>query len=401
MTTESPATVASSLDPGTYRAVLGQYPTGVTAITATDGEGRPLGMIVGTFSSVSLDPPLVSFMASRDSASFAAIRQSPTFCANVLAGDQEGVCRALSIKGATDKFASLTWHTAPLGSPVINGVLAWIECRARTVVDAGDHVIVIGEVVGLESTRSALPLLFLGGGYGRFSPHSRVVAASPDIMDQLRLADLARTPMEVLGRRLGLECAAVAPVEDVLVRVASAGVPSDGGRPARVGVRLPFEAPMGSLLVAWEDEAVQDRWMNRADSAMPDEERAAHRSALQHVRERGWTITFADDVFRELDASIEQLSSGTGADADLSALNARLSGSAAYHPGDIEPDELYDVRNVSAPVRDADGRAVMYLSVFGFEPGTSGREVLRVAAELVATAESIGETVIRTHPEAQ
>lgn len=401
MTIQSPATVASSLDPGTYRAVLGQYPTGVTAITATHEEGQPLGMIVGTFSSVSLDPPLVSFMASRDSSSFAAIRQSPTFCANVLAGDQEGVCRTLSVKGATDKFADLSWRSAPLGSPVIDGVLAWIECRTRTVVEAGDHVIVIGEVVGLESTRSALPLLFLGGGYGRFSPHSRVVAASPDVMDQLRLADLARTPMETLGRRLGLECAAVAPVEDVLVRIANAGVSIDGRRPARVGVRLPFEAPMGSLLVAWEDEAVQDRWMNRADPDMSGEERAAHRRALQHVRERGWTITLADDVFRELDASIEQLSYGAGDDADLAALNARLSGSAAYDPGDIDPDALYDVRNLSVPVRDAAQRVLMYLSVFGFEPGTSGRRLMQVADELVDTASGIVQAVIGTHQEAQ
>lgn len=400
MIAQSPANTASSLDPGTYRAVLGQYPTGVTAITATDEEGRPLGMIVGTFSSVSLDPPLVSFMASRDSSSFAAIRQSPTFCANVLAGDQEGVCRTLSVKGATDKFADLDWRAAPLGSPVIDGVLAWIECRPRTVVEAGDHVIVIGEVMGLESTRSALPLLFLGGGYGRFSPHSRVVAASPDIMDQLRLADLARTPMEALGRRLGLECAAVAPVEDVLVRVASAGVPIDGRRPARVGVRLPFEAPMGSLLVAWEDQVVQDRWMNRADPDMTDEEREAHGLALQHVRDRGWTITLAGDVFRELDASIEQLSSGSGDDVDLAALNARLSGSAAYDPGDIDPHALYDVRNLSAPVRDADQRVVMYLSVFGFEAGTSGRRVLQVAEELVNTAAGVGQAVIGTHQEA-
>ncbi|MBO9524136.1 MAG: flavin reductase [Nocardioidaceae bacterium] len=374
---------SNEIRPERYRAALGQYPTGVTAITATTGSGEHLAMIVGTFSSVSLAPPLVSFMAARDSASFQALSAQPTFCASVLAGDQEDVCRALSVKGATDKLAGVDWQPSPFGNPVVSGSLAWIECRVQQQIEAGDHVIVIGEVVGLEVTGSGLPLLFLGGGYGRFSPHSRVMPAAPDVMRQLRLADLGRGPMQELSQRLGLECALVAPVEDVLVRIASA-LPLDRDlRPAPVGVRLPFVPPMGAALVAWADDDGQRRWFQRAPVELSEEDRDAYRAALARLRERGWAVTLADDRLRRLDDVIHDLEAGATAPMpDDQPLGPEV------YDADLRPGATYDVRNISCPVLQ-DGRAVMYLSVFGFAPAVSTEELVEAAGLALETTREI------------
>lgn len=147
-----------------FRHVLGHLPTGVVVITAVDADG-PAGMAVGTFTSVSLDPPLVGFLPALSSTTFPRIRAAGSFCANVLAADQEDVCRAFSVSGG-DKFAGLGWHPAPSGAPVLDGVVAWIDCAIAGVQPAGDHVFVLGAVRDLDVSSGAEPLLFHRGGYG-------------------------------------------------------------------------------------------------------------------------------------------------------------------------------------------------------------------------------------------
>jgi 3-hydroxy-9,10-secoandrosta-1,3,5(10)-triene-9,17-dione monooxygenase reductase component len=158
-----PATITSAK----YRQVLGHFPTGVTVITAAN-DGVPVGMAVGSFSSVSLDPPLVAFFAGNTSTSWPKIRATGAFCVNILAEDQEGVCRRFSSKDA-DKFAGLGWRPASSGAPLLDGVLAWIDCDIDSVIEAGDHVCVMGRVRELEVAHDGAPLLFYRGGYGRFA----------------------------------------------------------------------------------------------------------------------------------------------------------------------------------------------------------------------------------------
>lgn len=170
VTLQEPA--ASGTHPIRLRDVLRHYPTGVTAVTALDGQGAPVGMAVGSFNSVSLSPALVAFMADHSSTTWPHIRTAGAFCANVLSGDQDAICRALALSGG-NKFADLVWHRSPgTGSPVLSGVSAWIDCKITEVHPAGDHDIVIGEVVALdlaaESERGD-PLIFFRGGYSRLT----------------------------------------------------------------------------------------------------------------------------------------------------------------------------------------------------------------------------------------
>jgi len=157
----------TAIDPQDYRRTLGNYPTGVVIITGVDAEG-PVGLAIGSFASVSLDPPLVGFLPDKGSSSWPKIHESGSFCVNVLASDQLDVCRAFASRGG-DKYQSIDWTPGPTGSPVIDGVVAWIDCTIERVDEAGDHWFVLGRVVEMQVPRDDVgPLLFLRGAYGAF-----------------------------------------------------------------------------------------------------------------------------------------------------------------------------------------------------------------------------------------
>ena len=149
-----------------FRRVLGHFPTGVVVVTAVD-EGAPVGLSVNSFTTVSLDPPLVAFSASRRSSSWAVIRRAGAFCANILAEDQEAISRVFATRGA-DKFAGVGWVPVASGSPRLHGVLAWLDCEIEVVHDGGDHELCLGRVAALDVERRDGPLVFYRGGYGRF-----------------------------------------------------------------------------------------------------------------------------------------------------------------------------------------------------------------------------------------
>ncbi len=157
-----------SLEGDELRRILGHYPTGVCAITAKDA-GGPVALVVGTFTSVSLDPPLVAFLPDRRSTTWPRIEAAGHFCVNVLSERQRHVCRALSSR-SDDKFDGIRYRFSETGLPVIDGVVAWIDCQLHAVHEAGDHFIAIGLVRSLAVERPEPPLVFLRGAYGGFSP---------------------------------------------------------------------------------------------------------------------------------------------------------------------------------------------------------------------------------------
>lgn len=160
-------TSSSPFDSAKFRQVLGHFPTGVTVITANAEDG-PVGLAVGSFASVSLDPPLVAFFPATGSSSWPKIETAGAFCVNILGEAQEDVSRRFASKG-DDKFAGLGWKPAPSGAPLLDGVLAWIDCDIESVAEAGDHFCVMGRVRDLAVGQDGAPLLFFRGGYGRFA----------------------------------------------------------------------------------------------------------------------------------------------------------------------------------------------------------------------------------------
>ena len=155
-----------TIDPGDFRRVLGHFPTGVTVVTGAGDDG-PAGMAIGSFASVSLDPPLVMFCPGKDSGTWHAIRETGSFCANILGDDQKDVCGVFAMP-SDDRFAGIEWTTDATGAPVLPGCVGHIDCDIHAILDGGDHDIVIGLVKSLAITGEQGPLLFYQGGYGRF-----------------------------------------------------------------------------------------------------------------------------------------------------------------------------------------------------------------------------------------
>lgn len=147
-----------------FRKVLGRLPTGVVVVTGGEPE-HPSGLVCGSFMSVSLEPPLVVVSPAKTSSSWPAIEAGGTFCANVLADGQEHLARRFAQSGG-DKFEGIDWHPSPAtGSPLLDDVAAWIDCRVYQRVDAGDHLLVLGEVLELSVHRDAGALVFHRGGF--------------------------------------------------------------------------------------------------------------------------------------------------------------------------------------------------------------------------------------------
>lgn len=155
------------IDQAHFRSVLGHYPTGVSVVTGWFDEGRAAGLAIGTFTSVSLEPPLVGFCPAKSSGSWPRMRRFGRFCVNVLGADQLDLCETFATPGA-GKFEGVSHRLSDHGLPVLDGIIAAIECDIAAEHDAGDHHVVIGRVIALDILRKAAPLLFFQGKYGTF-----------------------------------------------------------------------------------------------------------------------------------------------------------------------------------------------------------------------------------------
>lgn len=156
----------SSSDPAdtiALRAAFSAFMTGVTIVTTLDADGAPRGFTANSFTSVSLTPPLILFCISKNSLSLDLFLGTRAFAVNILSDRQ----RDLSARFAApveDRFAAVDWSAGPAGSPVLNGVCGWFDCETRNTVEAGDHHIVVGEVIGYDHNPQEA-LGYSRGGY--------------------------------------------------------------------------------------------------------------------------------------------------------------------------------------------------------------------------------------------
>jgi flavin reductase (DIM6/NTAB) family NADH-FMN oxidoreductase RutF len=152
------------VDETALRSVLGHFPSGVTVITGHDGTD-PLGLTCQSFSSLSLDPPLIVILVSRASKTWPKIAATNGFCVNVLSNHQQHLSAQFARSGA-DKYAGVAWRAAASGRPVLDEATAWVDCSVHAIHDGGDHLIVVGHVRELAATESRRsPLVFLRGEY--------------------------------------------------------------------------------------------------------------------------------------------------------------------------------------------------------------------------------------------
>jgi flavin reductase (DIM6/NTAB) family NADH-FMN oxidoreductase RutF len=252
-------TTLAPVDPAAYRDVLGHYPTGVTVVTAFDG-AEPIGMVVGTFTSVSLDPPLVAFMPTRGSGTYARLAHAQSYCINVLAHDQLEVCRTMAVP-RDDKFDHIAWQHSAYGAPSLDEAVAQIHCTPESEIEAGDHYIVLCRVQALEVRRAVTPLLFFQGGYGGFSPAGMAAKGDADLISAIRLADAAQTHVTRLAQRLQCEAAVLVGVGPDELTTAFSAYGGSAEMVEPLGERIPLIPPIGEAYVAGAASEVVERWL--------------------------------------------------------------------------------------------------------------------------------------------
>lgn len=375
------------IDASLFRDVMKSYPTGVVAVTTTDADEEPLGMIVGTFTMVSFEPPLVAFLPDKGSSTFPKILDTGRFCVNILGAHQEDVCRQLAFKDE-EKFASIEWSKSAHGTPRIRGSVAWIECDILNVYEAGDHYIVVGDVKEIIGENVRPPLLFYRGGFGRFASTSLIAPAEIDILKPLQLVDQGRQQIVGLAEDLSVECLVMTAVGVQLVLLSSAVAGTEQSQ-QRSGQRMPFLAPIAAPLIAWGGHEEIERWGIHLSNAMSSEEK---RALIERVRERGWSIVLHSQEQLRFEKAIGDLPLDGALKTQSAELLAAFEGLSldGYEPSEIDANESYRVRYISAPVFDEDGTAVLLLSLYQLPEWMSGDEIYQYADRLVQGAHAFG-----------
>jgi flavin reductase (DIM6/NTAB) family NADH-FMN oxidoreductase RutF len=150
-------------DPAELRRAYSCFPSGITAVCAIDG-GEPVGMAASSFTSVSIDPPLVSVCVQNTSATWPRLRARRRLGLSVLAHGQDGACRSLSDKHG-DRFAGVSWEPSADDAVFVHGATAWLECSVHGELPAGDHAIVLLRIHGLRADPESEPLVFHGSRF--------------------------------------------------------------------------------------------------------------------------------------------------------------------------------------------------------------------------------------------
>ncbi|WP_432557861.1 flavin reductase family protein [Granulicoccus sp. GXG6511] len=386
--TESTTAITQAL----FREVLGHYPTGVTIVTGTAADGEHLAMIVGTFTSVSLDPPLVAFLPMRTSKTFARLAECESLCINVLTGDQEDLGRTIASRWE-NKLDGVDWFPSPSGDPILADSLAWLDVRLESTIEAGDHSIALCRIVDMAVHNPVAPLIFFQGGYGSFVIPPLVARIDDGIIAAVTEAVSARDEIDQLATEIGCEVGLITAVNrDELATVASAVGP--GKRTADgLGERLPMIPPIGDTYIATAGSEHRDYWLAKAKSAT-DEQRKNFEARLDYCREHGYLVSFlpeeGEGAYANMSEAAHQYAAGKLTPAQEREIRDRISRTAVdYAPRELKADETYDVGSIVIPLTDRNGESTLTLRLGQLPRRASGAEVKRWVDRGLAAARAI------------
>ncbi|ROZ89072.1 flavin reductase family protein [Gordonia sp. OPL2] len=366
------------IDPSTFRNVMGHYPTGVVVVTGRDPVGGILAMVVGTFSSVSMEPPLVSFMPMKSSRTFEKMRDCESLCINILGGEQEDIVLTVAQRWE-NKLDGIDWFPSPSGDPVLADSVAWIDTRIRETVEAGDHWIALCEVRDLAVTNPVSPLIFFQGGYGSFVCTSLMARMDHEILPAIHAAHAARPQVEELASSLGCEVSVFTAVSRdemaVVLSATAAGVDRADG----LAHRIPMVPPIGDTYVFDQDLPAQERWLSKLRDA-DDDIRAMHRQRLEFVRAHGYLISFlppeGPTAYASMrDATRRYESARMTPSQERSICESIGASPVDYHLREVLDDDVYDVASIVLPIRNPRGGYSMTLRLAQLPASVTGRDV--------------------------
>lgn len=386
-------TETASIDPALFREVMGHYPTGVVLVTGVHPDGEDIAAIMGTFTSVSLDPPLVAFLPMKSSWSFKRLQECRSMCINVMTGDQEAMGRTIASR-KENKFEGLPIHRSPSGDPILEGSLAWIDVRLRETIDAGDHWIAMCDVKDMKIDTPTGPLIFFQGGYGRFTVPSLIARLEEDLVGAINHAQVARPELEGLANIFGCEAGLLTEVNrDELACVASAIAPGIALEDS-LGNRIPLIPPLGDMFIAAKGPEDEAYWLNKT-VVKEDAPKFAERVA--HARRAGYSLSFRPEgdgdanPYVDMIEATQRWTKGGLTPAQEREVRDTLSRAAVcYTLRELEPEKRYDIGSVVVPVLHDDGRLLHILRLSQLPRQSSGQDVRVWIEALRAAARRIG-----------
>jgi flavin reductase (DIM6/NTAB) family NADH-FMN oxidoreductase RutF len=387
-------TAAQSVDSQLFRDVMGHYPTGVVVVTGRAVDGDILAMVVGTFNSVSLEPPLVSFMPMKTSRTFAAMQECTSLCINILGGDQEDIVLTIAQRWQ-DKLEGIDWFPSPSGDPVLAESVAWIDTRIRDTVEAGDHWIVLCAVENMAVTNPVSPLIFFQGGYGSFVCTSLLARMDHEILPAIHAAHGVRSEVEAMAAAIGCDAAVFTAVSnDEMATVLSVTAPGTD-RDGSLANRIPMVPPIGDSFVFAQSDQEQDRWIGKLRGAT-DDVVEIHRERLRFVRDNGYLCSFlpseGNAAYREMRDATKQYENGRLTPSEERQIRASIGNTPIdYRVRELNDSEHYDIGSIVLPVRDPSGAYSLTLRLGSLPLGASGatvKEWLARARTVVAALEN-------------
>ncbi|MDF0529278.1 flavin reductase family protein [Tsukamurella sp. 8F] len=389
---ENPTPDATAVDPALFREVMGHYPTGVAVVTGRTTDGTLLALVVGTFSSVSLDPPLVSFMPMRSSRTFARLRECESLCINILGGDQEDLVCTIA-RRSSDKFEGVDWFPSRAGDPVLDASVAWVDTAIDRIVDAGDHWIVLCAVRDLEIINPVSPLIFFQGGYGTFvgtSLLARMDHAMAPVVE--RVAGL-RGAVEAMAREIGCEATVFTTVgPDEMAAVLSVAAPGNDAVTS-LARRIPLVPPLGDSVYFDRSAAEQEHWLARLGRA-PGDLVERYRARLEFLGMHGYVLAFMPNGSRDGYAGIaratREYDAGNVTPAqERSIRESIMSAGIDYVARELPASGTVDLASIVVPMRDAEGAHTLTLRLSRLPAGAD----VRVARGWIDRAIEVGASV--------
>lgn len=366
------------IDPAQFRHVLGHYPTGVTVVTGIDASGEILAMVVGTFTSVSLEPPLVSFLPMKNSRTFAALAECDTVCINVLTAAQEKSGRMIASR-RSDKLDGIEWRMSPHGSPILEGSLAWLDVRITDTIEAGDHWIALCSVLDLGVEQASPPLIFFQGGYGQFMVKSLVARVESDTIDPVRRGARTRPILERVAH--DIDCHVhllVALNSHELLTVAGAQGPN-AQLTADLGERIPIIPPIGDTYISGGTDEEVTEWLSRGPR-LTDEEQALFLDRIAFCREHGHLVSFLPEggeaCYEEMAEAAQRFAQGNLTPAEEREVSEAISrGVMGYDLRELDDQQTYSLGSIVAPIPYPADRPVFTVRVSQLPRDASGAQI--------------------------
>lgn len=363
-----------------FRNVMGHYPTGVALVTGRDDDGKPLALVVGTFSSVSLEPPLVSFMPMKSSRTFDKMRSCSSLCINVIGQGQENEVIAIARRWE-NKLDGIDWFPSPAGDPVLNDSICWIDTEVDQIIEAGDHWIVLCAVQDLEVINPVTPLLFFQGGYGGFVGSSQMGKPGGELLPSIHAAHASANTLSTLAQDVGCEVTvhAVLNQDDFMMVYADVGEGVE--KAAGLAERLPIVPPIGDSYIYAQPDEVQQRWMAKVRGVSEDFMQV-QKERLAFLQEHKYIVAFLPEAgskaYESMVTATRQYMKGALTPAEERAVRDAIASTddVDYRPRAIESGQRYNMAALAFPIHGHDGDVVMTLRIAQLPQNVLGAEVL-------------------------